>query len=137
MTPTRRQVLVALGTLISTSCALKFGRSPEPDVPMGVVCGHVEGRGLRFGKVTDKNPSGRYDTYTLRPGVWVILRQWNGAEFVVVDKTFTDDQGWFEFPEMPVNPEGMFYLQAANTSMMPFTGIREGLNYQLLREYGS
>ena len=75
--------------LATASVALKASAKPEP--PTGTLCGHVFGRGLRFGKTSNN--------FTV-PGAYLLIfdadyppTQW---PMRLIDKLFTDENGYFE-----------------------------------------
>jgi len=91
--------------LLAPACALKTSSRK----PLATIGGHVFGRGLRFGRSTELNPPGTYRTTFTQPGVPVTLTRiieaheklYSTHEGIVVAKTFTDNQGYFLFKDVP------------------------------------
>lgn len=124
---TRRQFNIAIVTALSTvGCALKLSASPKP--PTGTVCGHVFGRGLRFGHTTEYNPSGHFPTTFVVPGAYLLIFDMNSVTSAwgshrLVDKRFTDEQGYFEM-ELPSGSYSVKYPAASPAGATGFQKFR-------------
>ena len=119
---TRRQLLTTLVTVFTTAgCALKV-RASSP-TPTGIVCGHVFGSGMRFGKITEENLSGRYPTRFVVPGAYLLIKRLpvtGPRVYQLVDKLFTDNYGYFEM-ELP---PGHYVVKYPSTDPIGSAGIR-------------
>lgn len=102
----RRTFLTVLMALVP-ACAMRTTRPPT-----GTITGHVMGRGLRFGRITEKNPSGQYNTMFMRPGVPILLYD---DQLNLINKTFTDDGGWFRFTNLKL---GRYTVQAIGEAVI-------------------
>ena len=94
----RRSFLAAIAAIIvSAGCALRG--TPNPN--LASIQGHVFHRGIRFGRTTEKNPTGQYDTTAVVPGVFVSLSTWQytqtGWAMVHMERQRTTKYGSFEF----------------------------------------
>lgn len=102
---TRRQLLVsftaALATLGSTVTLGFASRTPN-----GTLCGHIFGRGLRFGGRAAANPSGKYPSTYVIPHTWLMI--WQQDQYPL-RKIFTDERGYFEIQL----PPGTYMVQWA------------------------
>jgi hypothetical protein len=113
---TRREVLATLAALIAApGCALKARQQPG----LASIQGHVTTTGLRFGKTTEKNPTGQYPTTSVVPGQFVHLSilDFSGRAPVEVrlKSILTSDHGYFEFNNLP----GGYYRIAVGAGTNP------------------
>jgi hypothetical protein len=108
MTTSRRGFLTLLSTLVVLpSCAsLKVAAPPPPGSRRASISGYVFGRGLRFGRTTERNPSGQYPTTFVVPNtaVWLYERETPfDAEMDLIRRvqfTKTDNQGYYTFENL-------------------------------------
>lgn len=95
--------------------------------PTASIIGHVIGKGLRFGRANEKNPSGRYNTTFLAPGVPVLLhKHTNPSNYLLfVDKVFTNDEGFYEFKALPPGN----YIISCSTGPAQAVPVRDSKPY--------
>ncbi len=100
----RRHFLALVASLITLP---PLASAKQGDRPLATIRGIVVGNGLRFGKLTEKNPSGRYPTTTVRTNAFVWLshltKEGPGHQytFKLFASTRTDDLGMFKFDDLP------------------------------------